>query len=145
MVRDNPETNPITTKPETTSHVAEQFSWVPLPYCSLPGCSFPIKISCCVRHVSLDNSFPSARQEPSFGPWKGSSFLQQHQIYHFTANRWGKMETGIDFIFLGSKITVDSDFSHQIKRHILWKKSYDKPREYTKKQRHHFANKGLYS
>ena len=26
-------------------------------------------------YVSLDNSFPSVRQEPSFGPWKGSPFL----------------------------------------------------------------------
>ena len=26
-----------------------------------------------------------------------------------------------------------------------WKKSYDKPRPCIKKQRHHFANKGLYS
>ena len=26
-----------------------------------------------------------------------------------------------------------------------WKKSYDKPRQHTTKQRHHFANKGLYS
>ena len=26
-----------------------------------------------------------------------------------------------------------------------WKESYDKPRQYIKKQRHHFANKGLYS
>ena len=25
-----------------------------------------------------------------------------------------------------------------------WKESDDKPREYTKKQRHHFADKGLY-
>ena len=30
-----------------------------------------------------------------------------------------KMETVIDFIFLGSKITVDSDCSHEIKRHLL--------------------------
>ena len=29
------------------------------------------------------------------------------------------METVIDFIFLGSKITVDDDFSHEIKRHLL--------------------------
>ena len=29
------------------------------------------------------------------------------------------METVIDFIFLGSKITVDSDCSHEIKRHLL--------------------------
>ena len=29
------------------------------------------------------------------------------------------METVTDFIFLGSKITVDSDSSHEIKRHLL--------------------------
>ena len=29
------------------------------------------------------------------------------------------METVIDFIFLGSKITVDSDCSHEIKRRLL--------------------------
>ena len=32
------------------------------------------------------------------------------------ANRWEKMETVADFIFLGSKITMDSDCSHEIKR-----------------------------
>ena len=35
------------------------------------------------------------------------------------ANGWGKMEAMTDFIFLGSKITVDSDCSHEIKRHLL--------------------------
>ena len=30
-----------------------------------------------------------------------------------------KMETVADFIFLGSKITVDSDWSHEIKRHLF--------------------------
>ena len=43
----NPETNPITVKPETMSHMAEKFSWVPSPYRSPPGGPFPIK-SCCV-------------------------------------------------------------------------------------------------
>ena len=36
------------------------------------------------------------------------------------ANRWGTVETVLDFIFLGSKITVDGDFSHEIKRHLLF-------------------------
>ena len=31
---------------------------------------------------------------------------------------WEKMET-TDFIFLGSKITVDGNCSHEIKRHLL--------------------------
>ena len=30
-----------------------------------------------------------------------------------------KVETLTDFIFLGSKITVYSDYSHEIKRHLL--------------------------
>ena len=29
------------------------------------------------------------------------------------------VETVTDFIFLGSRITADSDFSHKIKRHLL--------------------------
>ena len=29
------------------------------------------------------------------------------------------VETVADFIFLGSKITVDGDYSHEIKRHLL--------------------------
>ena len=29
------------------------------------------------------------------------------------------VETVTDFIFLGSKITADGDFSHEIKRHLL--------------------------
>ena len=32
----------------------------------------------------------------------------------------GKVETVTDFIFLGSKITVDSDCSHEIKRCLLF-------------------------
>ena len=38
------------------------------------------------------------------------------------------VERVADFIFLGSKITTDSDCSHEIKRHTPWKESYDQPR-----------------
>ena len=55
------------------------------------------------------------------------------------------METVRDFIFLGSKITADSDSSYEIKTFAPWKKSYDKPRQHIKKQRHYFADKGPYS
>ena len=48
-----------------------------------------------------------------------------------------------DFILGGFKITADGDCSHEIKRYLLLgKKSYDQPRQYIKKQRHYFANKG---
>ena len=55
------------------------------------------------------------------------------------------MKTVTDFIFLGSKITLDGDCSHEIKTLAPWKKSYDKPRQHIKKQKHYLANKGLHS
>ena len=51
----------------------------------------------------------------------------------------GKLETVIDFIFFifwGSKITADGDFSHEIKTLVPWKKSYDQCRQHIKNQRH---------
>ena len=46
--------------------------------------------------------------------------VQKMNVHHFMGNRWGKSgETVTDFIFLGSKITVDGDCSHKIKRHLL--------------------------
>ena len=56
-----------------------------------------------------------------------------------------KVETVTGFNFLGSKITVDSDRSYEIKTLASWKKSYDKPRQHVKKQRHHFADRTSYS
>ena len=34
-------------------------------------------------------------------------------------NKWETVETVTDFTFLGSKITVDGDYSHEIKRLLL--------------------------
>ena len=59
--------------------------------------------------------------------------------HHFMANRWEKMETVADFIFLGSKSL------QMVIEDMKLKKSYDKPRQHIKKQRHHFADKGLNS
>ena len=56
-----------------------------------------------------------------------------------------KVESVADLIFLGSKITADSDCSHEIKTLAPWKKAYDKPRQHIEKQRHRFADKGLFS
>ena len=58
----------------------------------------------------------------------------------------GKMQTVIDFIFLDSKITADSDFSHEIKRSLLrGRKAMTDLDSILKRQRHHFSNKGPYS
>ena len=55
------------------------------------------------------------------------------------------VETVSDFIFGGSKIIADGDWSHEIKTLTPWKESYDKTRQHIQKQRHYFANKDLSS
>ena len=51
-----------------------------------------------------------------------------------------------DFILVGSRITVDGDCSHEIKRHfLLRRKSMKNLDSILKKQRHHFADKNPYS
>ena len=56
------------------------------------------------------------------------------------------VQTVVDFIWAGSKITPDGDCSHEIKRYLLfWKQSYDQPRQHIKKQIRYFVNKALSS
>ena len=57
----------------------------------------------------------------------------------------GKVEVVTDLILRVSKITVDGDSRHETKTLASWKESYDKPRQHIKKQKHHFASKGLYN
>ena len=53
------------------------------------------------------------------------------------------MEAVTDLIFLGSKITVDGDCSHEIKRHLLFgRKVMTNLASVLQKQRHHSAGKG---
>ena len=54
------------------------------------------------------------------------------------------METVTDFIFGDSKITVDGDCSHEIKRCLLLgkKKNYNQPTQHIKNLRYYFADLG---
>ena len=56
-----------------------------------------------------------------------------------------KIETMTDFIFLGSKITVDGDCSHATKRRLLLGRKIITNLDSVLKSRHHFADKGLSS
>ena len=72
LAKDNPETNPITIKPETASHVTELFFWVPLPYCSPPRCPFPIKSLALSARVSPQTiHFWVVDKSPVSGPGRG--------------------------------------------------------------------------
>ena len=51
------------------------------------------------------------------------------------------MEAVTDFIFLGSKITADSDQSREIKRHLLLARKAKTKRQCIKKQGHHLDDK----
>ena len=56
-------------------------------------------------------------------------------------NKWGN--SGRFYFIFGSQITADGDCSCEIKKTLTpWKESYDQPRQYIKKQRRYFANKG---
>ena len=56
-----------------------------------------------------------------------------------------KVEVVTDFLFLGSKITAESDCSHEIKRQLLLGRKAITNLTCVEKQRHYSANKGLYS
>ena len=87
----------------------------------------------------------------------GDHGIQSHHSWQIEG---GTMETVTDFIFLGSKITVDGYCSHEIKRHLLPRSksminidSILKRRDFTllthvciiKEQRLHFADTCLYN
>ena len=56
------------------------------------------------------------------------------------------METVTDFIFLGSKVTVDGDCSHEIKRHLLLgRKAMTNVDSILKAETNYFADKGPFS
>ena len=66
--------------------------------------------------------------------------VQEHQ------KEWGKLEVVTDFVFLGSKITVDDDSSHEIRRRLLLgRKVMINLDSSVEKQRLYSADKGLYS
>ena len=62
------------------------------------------------------------------------------QSHHLMKDK-EKVGTVTDFIFLGSKITAG--LTATMVTLAPWKESYDKPRQHIKKQRHHFADKGV--
>ena len=74
LAKDNPETDPITIKPETASHVAELFPCVhPAFYCSPPRCPFPIKSLALSARVSpWTIHFWVLDKSPVSGPRRGS-------------------------------------------------------------------------
>ena len=58
------------------------------------------------------------------------------------ANDGETMATVTNFIFSGSKITADGDFSYEIKRHILLGKTALTNLDSVLKSRDYFADKG---
>ena len=98
LAKDNPETNPITIKPKTSSHMAELFSWFPLPYCSTLWCPFPIKSLALSAHVSpwtihfwvLDKSPVSGpgRGPPSCNTFRRSFSLHRTDQLQLLQHQW---------------------------------------------------------
>ena len=69
---DNPETNPIPIKTKAASHVPEQVSWIPSPYCSPPRRTYPIKSLALSAGVSPQTiHFQVLDKSPFSGPGRG--------------------------------------------------------------------------
>ena len=86
LAKDNVKTNPITIKPETESHVAEQSSWLPLRYYSLPGCPFPVKslaLSACVSPQTIH--FQVLDKSPLSGPGRGPPFCNNFRSQNISS------------------------------------------------------------
>ena len=62
--------------------------------------------------------------------------------HYFMGNRWGNSGNSVRLYFLGSKITVDGDCSHEIKRRLLLGRKVATNLDSILKRRHYFANKG---
>ena len=68
LARNNPETNPVTIKSNPVSHMAEPFSWTPLPSYSPPRRLFPIKSLALSARVSPQTlHFPVIEKSPLLG------------------------------------------------------------------------------
>ena len=61
------------------------------------------------------------------------------------ASMGGKVEVVTYFLFLGSKITMDGDYSHKIRSLLLGRKAMTNLDSVLKKQRHYSASKDPYS
>ena len=97
-----PETKPITIKPETASHAAEQFSWVPLPCCPPPWCPFPIKSLALSAHGSpWTTHFWVLDKSPVSGPGRGPS------SYNNTVSTWPLTSTFSTLLILVYDTTIN--------------------------------------
>ena len=88
------------------------------------------------------------KEESEKAGLKQHSKNEYHGIWshHFMASRWGNNGNGDRLYFLGLQNHCGWWLKPwNYKTLAPWKKSYDKPRQLIKKQRHHFADKGLYN
>ena len=105
LAKDNPETNPITIKPETASPVAELFSWVLLPYCSPPRCPFPIKSLALSAYVSpWTIHFRVLDKSPVLSPGIGPPSFNNSVIFEI-APKYCILDSFVDYegYFISSK------------------------------------------
>ena len=95
---------PTLDNPKIVSHAAEQF-WVPLPYCSPPGCPFPIKslaLSACVSPQAVH--FQVLDKSPLSGPGRGPSSCNTAAV--FTPVHHGTLHQSIHGSGLGKSKAV---------------------------------------
>ena len=66
--------------------------------------------------MNSESERASLKPEKKSGGAKTQQLRSWHWPHYFMTNRRGKMEVVSDFLFLGPKIIVDGDCSHEIRR-----------------------------
>ena len=96
-----------------TRHRAETVGWLAVAELGSQGCLFSSEVLCCPVETVTTNAFMALRGHLLWAYFRIPRSITSWQI------DGEKRETVTDFIFLGSKITVDDDCSHETKRRLL--------------------------
>ena len=73
---------------------------------------------------------------------KKKTKIMVSRLHYFMANRRRKVEVVTDLLFLGSKITADSDCSHEIRRQLLLGRKAMTNIDSVLKSRHYSTDQG---
>ena len=96
------------------------------------------------REEELESLLMKVKEGSEKAGWKQHSKNEDHGIryHHFMANRWGNNENSDRLYFLGLQNHCRWWLQPWNQKMLTaWKKSYNKHRQYIKKQSHHIANK----
>ena len=127
---------------ETTETVTDFILGVAPKSLQMVTTAMKLKDTCSLSFLCGSAGKESTCNRPGFDPWIGKILWRRERLptpvlwpgeFHGLFSPWGSKE-----LDMTERLSV----THSL---APWKKSYDKPKQYIKNQRHYFADKCLYS